>query len=137
MTLGAVAQAWFLAYVTVRAENSPKKQVFPHYKWVFGQEIDVLDGTGALPQNETLEAARLTRRVARALNQFYCSFILLFRKDYITGMREIYRWTSDDVLKLPGFVADGSPDTLPLDDQVRRTSSILLNSCSSLIFLVR
>ena len=33
-------------------------------------------------------------------------------------MREHYRWSSDDVLKLPGFIADALPDLLPLDDQV-------------------
>jgi hypothetical protein len=41
----------------------------------------------------------------------------------VEAMREHYRWSADNVLNLPGFIADGLPETLPLDDQVSFFSS--------------
>lgn len=32
-------------------------------------------------------------------------------------MKVNYRWSQDKTLDLPGFIADGTTDTLPLDDQ--------------------
>jgi hypothetical protein len=61
--LDDVAQTWYLAYVTVRVEGSSKKQLFPHYKWIFGSDVDLFEAVATLPQNDTLDPVRHTRSI--------------------------------------------------------------------------